>query len=59
MEIDQGVDLDNPTQRALEDIPLNELLSKRGGKIDLLLGMPVFGKSLGEFLRACLIHLFF
>ena len=44
MEIDQGVDLDNPTQRALENIPRNEPLSKREGKIDLLLGMPVFLK---------------
>ena len=44
MEIDQGVDLDNPTQQALENIPLNEPLSKWGGKIDLLLGMPVFWK---------------
>ena len=42
MEIDQGVNLDNPMQRALENIPLNEPLSKLGGKIDLLLGMPVF-----------------
>ncbi len=39
-----GVDLDNPTQRALENIPLNKPLSKQGGKIDLLLGMPVFWK---------------
>ena len=44
MEIDQGVDLDNPIQRALENIPLNEPLSKRGGKIDLFLGMPLFWK---------------
>ena len=44
MEIDQGVDVDNPTQRVLENIPLNKLLSKPGGKIDLLLGMPVFWK---------------
>ena len=44
MEINQGVDLDNPMQQALENIPLNEPLSKRGGKIDLLLGMLVFWK---------------
>ena len=44
MEIDQGVNLDNPTLRALENIPLNGLLSKPGGNIDLLLGMPVFWK---------------
>ena len=48
MEIDQGVDLDNLTQRALENIPLNGLLSKLGGKIDLLLGMPVFWKIVRE-----------
>ena len=52
MEIDQGVDLDNPTQWALENISLNEPLSKRGGKIDLLLGMPVFWKIVrGIFAR--------
>ena len=52
MEIDQGVDQDNPTQQALENIPLNEPLSKHGGKIDLLLGMPVFWKIVrGIFAR--------
>ena len=44
MQIGQGAILDNPTRRVLENIPLNELLSERGGKIDLLLGMPVFWK---------------
>ena len=42
--MEHGVNIDNPTQRVLENIPLNEPLSKRGGKIDLLLGMPVFWK---------------
>ena len=52
MEIDQGVDLDNPMQRVLENVPLNEPLSKQGGKIDLLLGMPVFWKIVrGIFAR--------
>ena len=44
MQIGQGAVLVNPTRRALENIPLNETLSERGGKIDLLLGMPVFWK---------------
>ena len=41
IQIGQGAELDIPTQRALEKIPLNELLSKWGGKIDLLLRMLV------------------
>ena len=32
MQIDHGVELDILTQKVLENIPLNELLSKRGGK---------------------------
>ena len=42
MQIGQGAEFDIPKRRALENIPLNELLSERGGKIDLLLGIPVF-----------------
>ena len=44
MEIDQGVNLDNPTQRALDNIPFNKPLPERGGKIDILLGIPVLWK---------------
>ena len=44
MQIGQGAEFDIPTQRALENIPLNEPLSEQGGKIDLLLGILVFWK---------------
>ena len=44
MQIGHKVELDAPTQKALENIPLNEPLSERGGKLDLLLGVPVFWK---------------
>ena len=45
MQIGQGAQLDNLTQQALENIPLNEPLSERGGKIDVLLGISVFWKT--------------
>ena len=44
MQIGNGAELDDRTRRALETIPLNEPLSERGVKIDLLLGIPVFWK---------------
>ena len=44
MQISQGAEFDILTQEALDNIPLNEPLSERGGKIDLLLGIPVFWK---------------
>ena len=44
MQIGQGAEFDVLTRRALENIPLNEPLSKWGGKIDLLLGIPLFSK---------------
>ena len=44
MQIGQGAEFDILTRQALEHIPLNEPLSERGGKIDLLLGIPVFWK---------------
>ena len=44
MQIGQGAEFDIRTRRALENIPLNKPLCERGGKIDLLLGIPVFWK---------------
>ena len=44
MQIGHGVELDVPTQKALENISLNEPLSEWGGKLDLFLGVPVFWK---------------
>ena len=44
MQISQRAEIDNPMQRELENIPLNEPLSEWGGKIDLLLGIQVFWK---------------
>ena len=55
MQIGQGAEFDVPMRWQLENIPLNEPLSERGGKIDLLLVIPVFWKIV---MRACLIHLF-
>ena len=59
MEIDQGVDLDNPMQQALENIPLTSRCPNVEEKSISSWVCRCFGKSLGKFLRMCLIHLFF
>ena len=52
MQIGHEVELDVPTQKVLENISLNEPLSERGGKLDLLLGVLVFWKIVrGIFAR--------
>ena len=47
MQIGSGINLDVPTQKALEKFSLNEPVSERGGQLDLLIGVPVLWKIIG------------